>query len=988
MHHLFTPNHVQLLNSCYPPASALLTAGPNYSPNSQELSRLKYYASNHPGKLTKLGTELQKRLKTEARKAQAGNIRTRASLLITLSIIRALATECRRDITLVSPSLVSCVDITLEALPADLEVVARAASVFTAWTTYTDGHLIGTDSSLTKDYVSALRRFSELSCSSAVDHEIRNRTRLIGFAALTGALNSEALYNDSTQFKVQVAIVMRPILVTLFEADTDTLDQQAISVKALPSSPYLAEFRTRPAIERRAASIHVHVDGDKGPSTGDVSTASLRALFSLMGHANSSHIGAVMQSTVDSIEDGQAWSNLHCCCWLGQKMVEWSQYQYRYAVPTWLVERLCRSQETLSPATYHIVLAEMATTIFNSPTPLVNLSTSDIASNLITLLLRRAESDPEDRLLPELIACISSLGRHVYYSDQIQDLAGELINRIVRVEVQGVFSRGKPGSVRSRTQAVRCLLAALFGLIKTANRSEAVDKSDAHEQSSPAETFKQEVAANGRVFRRTAVPPDIWQDTISLLCDSDYSVRVDYSDALRFYISEEMPKDGDATVDGKHPRSLGEGPLSHAVKINLLLHAGNYGTKFLHAIHAYLYILATSSTLGLNSSSSTSPSHSAIGVSPHLNVIPPGSEYEEEYEEQSTQLQDGGRRSFSASQGPKARKFSSVQRLLDQASQGLSASTSAHLADYALILDVLTTIHEELPVRGLLTGIPMICALDAAASSAQDSDDAVTIQRVEAIREVIAKLWLVLGGVWNSPELVQLAENALAARLHSLPNTPPSNLLPHLPPRNPIQFPQEITPTTPWSGIDIQAALSIIIASPSVHEATGLDKDGLARRLNTKWTAESALKDSVEQSSSFESTVRGDSLAPLLKISPALMHIENISQASLARSTRGVGVADLRGALEGRSSMSNPALTRPASISTLEHAPSTSEGGALRLTQTRSRPGNKKRSVPTGAGEVRDVLNRLGIGKQNGSLLKSSFPSLQKSIQRAPPYKS
>lgn len=41
---LFTPNHVKLLNSCYPPTSALLTAGPDYSPNSHELSRLTYYA--------------------------------------------------------------------------------------------------------------------------------------------------------------------------------------------------------------------------------------------------------------------------------------------------------------------------------------------------------------------------------------------------------------------------------------------------------------------------------------------------------------------------------------------------------------------------------------------------------------------------------------------------------------------------------------------------------------------------------------------------------------------------------------------------------------------------------------------------------------------------------------------------------------------------------------------------------------------------------
>ena len=129
---------------------------------------------------------------------------------------------------------------------------------------------------------------------------------------------------------------------------------------------------------------------------------------------------------------------------------------------------------------------------------------------------------------------------------------------------------------------------------------------------------------------------------------------------------------------------------------------------------------------------------------------------------------------------------------------------------------------------------------------------------------------------------------------------------------------------------------------------------------------------------------RGDSISPLLKISPALMHIENISLQSLAKSTRGVGVTDLREALEGRSSMSmsNPALARPPSISTLEHAPSKTGVDSLRVTQTRSRTRSSKRSPNSGPGDVRDVLNRLGIGKQNGSLLKASFPSLQRNDQR------
>ena len=79
--HLFTSNHIQLVSACYPPASALLTAGPDYSPNSQELSRLTYYAANRPGKINKLGSELEKRIKADSKKAAAGNSRARAYVL-------------------------------------------------------------------------------------------------------------------------------------------------------------------------------------------------------------------------------------------------------------------------------------------------------------------------------------------------------------------------------------------------------------------------------------------------------------------------------------------------------------------------------------------------------------------------------------------------------------------------------------------------------------------------------------------------------------------------------------------------------------------------------------------------------------------------------------------------------------------------------------------------------------------------------------------
>ncbi|KAF8812578.1 hypothetical protein BYT27DRAFT_7183025 [Phlegmacium glaucopus] len=958
MHLLFIANHVKLLNACYPPTPALLT---DYSPNSHELSRLTYYASNHPGKLAKIGSELEKRLKVECRKAKAGNIRSKASLLTSLSIFRSLATECGRDIDLLSPSLVGSVNATLTAIPSDLEVLARAASVFTAWTTYTNGHLIGADSYMTKDYLSTLKQFASLSCCDLEDQETRNRSRLIGLAALTAALNSEALYNDVGQFGSQVSTILHPIMVILFQTTIVVLDEQSSVVKDAPMSPYLAEFRTRPALERRAASIHVHIDGDNGPSISDVSDAALRALFSLLSHANGAQLGYIMQSSFDSLDQVNGWSSLHHCCWFAQKTAEWAQYQYRYVIPTWLVDRLLVHQDTPDITSLHIALTAMVTAVFSSPTPLINLSSSDIMSNLLTLLLRRISIHPQDAALPALVECISSLGCHVYYSDQIQDLAAELIHRLVVIEAQGTPVRDKDHFLHSRSTAIRCLLEGLLGLIRTANTTEPpnnVQKLPLEPVTKQSETTRK--GGDESISRRTKVPPDIWQDTLSLLCDSESTVRNECSAALIYYIIEEMPKHGENNDALKHARRLADNSPRHIQTAHAFPRMTDTASKFLNALHAYVYILATSPALGTPSNAITIQASDDPSSIVSATVIEEISSNPRTSNDNSSHSQSNNRRSWSNTHGPRARKESLVLRLLDKIPSRLTTSAQASEQDYANLLKILTTVQVKLPIRGLLVGLPMILALDTVVKTL-DCDSAA-IGQIIAIRIIIAHVWLTIGQVWTVHAVISLAEKAIS-------------LLSSWPEMTSTQEPANVN-TCP--GVDTNEALLALTACRTIHDALGIDQEGLHRRLTPKWTPDLALRD-FESSSGYETTLRGDGISPLLKISPALMHIENISLQSLTRSTRGLGVTDLREALEGRSSMSNPALVRPPSISTLDHASSFMGGDpALRLTQTRSRSRTKKLSSRN-AGEVRDVLSRLGIGKQNNAArLKSPPPALPK----------
>ncbi|KZV77180.1 hypothetical protein PENSPDRAFT_178342 [Peniophora sp. CONT] len=1004
MHLPFTPNHILLIDACYPPPAAL-----NSSPNSQELSRLTYYAANKSGKLTKLGSEMEKRIKAESKRAQANNARSRASLLVSLQILRALATECRRDLSLLTPALLASVAVTLQALPTDLEICAKAATLFTTWTTYTDGRLIGVDQGATKAYMFILEKFAKMSIQEgkSADHEFRNRTRLVGLAVVSSVVNSEALYTSNT-FRQQVPIFVPALLSNVLDSKLDVLHTQSKARDAGTASPYLEEFRARPPNERRAASIHVHKDGEHGPSSTDLVDACLGALQSLFAQCTGSHITHVIQAVLSGIDERQAWIKERHCCWLATRATEWSQYQYRYAVPTKLIERLVEDQDAATVASIHTSLAAMITAVFTSSLHLINLSTSDSISNLLTLVLRRVAVSPDDRLLPSLAGCIASLGSHIYYSDQIQDLASEVIGRLLTVDSNGVPGREEESSNDARYPAIRYLLASLVGLILAPGRQEALQENDTGSAAAanpasirPADGLPHDGGAekNVRLSKRAKVSPETWQDTLHLLCSEDYNVRSDYAYALAFFVESELTKRGEFTdAEGnKRLRPLTEGPLQQMQNVMSIL-GGDENSRFLHAMHVYLYILATATSFHVSitpdapkalsdePSAMSLPSDIQITPATPTEQVPPSSE-----RDPSTH----GRPSLSVSMNMRTKRTSTAKKMLQHLPSKWSAEHKpiATASDYRNILDLLTTEYELIPVKGLLAGVPFLVALD---TFIQGVDDPELKGHVACVREVITRTWLVIGRVWECQELVNLAERAIS----TIPGTtllPPTSVKKSetgqlLTKDKPVSIPAD---GGDWFGVDSSAAINALVAN-DLLDKLGFKREVMEERLRIQWTPDAAWADSTEAQSG-QDPLRGDNASSRLRLAPGMMHIENLSLQSLARSGRGVGVSDLRDALQGRASMSNPTLAGPRapSISTLDHASSAHHGESIyKLTPSRSRPDKPRlRGDPS---EVRDVLNKLRIGKggaANGSgLLKSSFPLTQKSDAKppafVPPYKS
>lgn len=405
------------------------------------------------------------------------------------------------------------------------------------------------------------------------------------------------------------------------------------------------------------------------------------------------------------------------------------------------------------------------------------------------------------------------------------------------VEVQGVLARCKSRFVQSRSSAIRSILAGLLGLIRSANKTEIIKAADAQNSptsdtdtplqpySSSASVSRRDRGADERLPRRTRIAPDVWQDTLSLICDSDDAVRIDYADALTYYLAQEMPKH-DANANASRMKRWEGAHLNHFAL------GGDSGSKFLNAIHAYIYLLtitpASTSTNFPPPNSSSSPSDPIISLDTS-NVTMPDSPASE--------------RRFSVPHGPQMQKISLVRRLLEGAPSRVISIPMASPTDYANILKILTAVQEQLPVRGLLAGVPMLLALNAAT----EGHEGAPSQNIMFMKGVIARILLVIGKVWNSANLRKLVEEVtfdlllyislLTSSIQALSSAPPFPVGSCTDEGGHPPF-----PCVSWPGVDLDAALIAIASCEAIQEATGMDKDGLHRQISSKWTAEAALR--------------------------------------------------------------------------------------------------------------------------------------------------
>lgn len=679
------------------------------------------------------------------------------ALLISLYILKSLISECEQNLNLFSRSALRIIVLSLDVKVyqkggPDLEVVSRAASCFIAFVTYTDGGLVGVDDAFTRDYITALTKLGRMAVglegaqTEKPNHEV-SRIRMISLECLRGASGSDALFSSNKSFPRQIDIILPALLTKIFQSPLDEVRSESDKLQSDPS-PFFSEFTARRHLNDRPPSLRT---GEKASNPATILSTSLQSLKTLLAQCQLHQLTIVLNS-VFAYLDSQKWGDAERCCWLFETLTTFTSLQFRYSIPTQLVGTLVdipHSAPTFlsKQSTILATLARILDTL-----PFVGLSVTETLGKLLSIIVQRVHVDERDALLPSLVQCVASIGAHIYYPDQINDIIEEIVQRMTEISLED----------KHRSEILRIFVHCILGVLKVVH---AADDREPH--SEPSSSFDKGKAPqidtplavpSRTISRRHPVSIQVWQETLPLLCESSYAARSVYARSLILFMQREMKGDN-----------------------------GDEMVRFSNALHAAVYTLAMSACLTAGTGSA-SPDETPAASNPgsplrSTNIRLPESNGETikgvsfNIVEPTPSTTPTSNTNGNHTPTDKTRRTS---RRVSLPLNRLNSSPPAPLAsfdnvatplDFAYIVQILQVLHATAPSVALLTGGPMLFALDAAAGvelvrrPGDGRSGAWVLERKRGIREAVGIAWRVIGKKWNVNVVKDLADRVSYASL-------------------------------------------------------------------------------------------------------------------------------------------------------------------------------------------------------------------------------
>ncbi|KAK6534185.1 plasma membrane localization protein [Arthrobotrys megalospora] len=607
------PKHQILILKTYPKFQKNAV---EIKPNGSELSYLLYYVSTRRSKLQKVGAFLERRTIRDVYKRRTGNVQ------VTLEICRALIDKCPRDLNLYAWNILTILKNVITS--KDIALIEDTLPCWDAFCSHHDGANLASDEFYVRLFEEVIRLYADLALNPAAGHELR--WRLAGLKAVRSVCSSEAL--SSTNAKQQLAIVIPVILQNIYSEDDEHLDEMQYRITTIETN----EEKGNNAAGLPRASIGT-IDGAMANTAADadkldqqdielLALQSLKAIFEVNNPAQTRFAtNAILQYITSKPNVVETWTTS-----LIEMVARWAPTQSRFLILVEILETLvaCPMAETELPK--QLIYAQLISWLLSSTVNLVGLSVMDVLIAIIAKILQllqletkpsppsspkavekppptatpslttaaifaitatitevvKSPSSTRKDLLHRLRKCIADLGTHIYYTDQISDVTGEVLLRLkpspsaplttdpaVAGAVPNITEQPHVDDFFSFDTARAVALKSVRDLLNIANQR-----------------------TSAQSIGRNTVPISVWEGTHWLLREEEKGVRKAYIDSISTYFSLEVDRPNTTSDIGTALIEVNSLNLTHrAMKLVdssflKLLHVSAFETVLAHAATA------------------------------------------------------------------------------------------------------------------------------------------------------------------------------------------------------------------------------------------------------------------------------------------------------------------------------------------------------------------------------------------------------------------
>ncbi|EPS44277.1 hypothetical protein H072_1738 [Dactylellina haptotyla CBS 200.50] len=610
------PKHQILILKTYP---KFQKGAVEIKPNGSELSYLLYYVSTRRSKLQKVGDFLERRAARDVYKRRTGNVQ------VTLEICRALIDKCPRDLNLYATNILTILKTVIAS--KDIVLIEETLRCWDAFCSNHDGANLASDQSYVKLFESVIRLYADCASSPPVGHELR--WRLAGLKAIKSVCSSEAL--SSANAKQQLAIVLPVILQNVYSEEIDHLDEIQYVITTIETN----EDKSAPPGGIPRTSIGT-IDGAMANTAADVdkleqqdieilALQSLKGIFEVNNIAQMRFATQVVLRYITSRPSvAESWTT-----GLIEMVAKWAPTQSRFLILVEILEQLVTVPMAEAELQKQLIYARLISWLLSSSVNLVGLSVMDVLVTIIAKILQllqletkpsppsspksntekppptatgtpslttaaifaitatitevvKSPSSTRRDLLHKLRKCIADLATHIYYTDQIADIAGEVLLRL------------KPSPSAPLTTD-----PAIAGAVSNVTEQPHVDDFFSFD-TARAVALKSVrdllIVANQRSslhsIGRNTVPLSVWEGTHWVLREEEKGVRKAYVDGFSTYLSLEIDRPNVTSDIGTALIEINSLNLTHrALKLVnssflKLLHVSTFETILTHASRA------------------------------------------------------------------------------------------------------------------------------------------------------------------------------------------------------------------------------------------------------------------------------------------------------------------------------------------------------------------------------------------------------------------